>query len=553
MIQTVLALGAAFYLAALGVIPPEVQCVPPVSPKPNIESSSKLGSMTITPEVSKEAKDNTITISVFSDVEGRAITLARPILNKKGGSSTFHKEELIDWGPKNLPQGASFGHKQFSDVFQWEAHDIEVPGGVFSKPKMKRVRLPPRQKYWIKLKATGKTISSASDQNFGNYGWQAVDYDITDDRETSGGRRLYYIGGIQQPVLKFARVGSYKEEFYRERAVTVKAGEAFDLEVKATGQGGMARIETTGPRVAGEKEVAIKSGGTHVWKIVPHGTYPIEIETSIRNKCGSQIAGIGRIKIPIKFDLSVLAKEKVRLLFGAFNALTFGKPESVLDLSLSLTVRDGDIIVTGVPNVPFTVQAVYKNSPDEIIKNILIAAKGKFPEAGLATLVTDKDGAIKISVTAPKLTKEEASRDIIMFKARALTLPGLVAETKLPIEGVSTNVISSVAKLVIAPDRSLEGIKEGDKVNFKASLRMSDGSMRQTKDVKWTLIGPVGEINSQGVYKAVLSDEIAELGEGIGAVMASYKDPSGKEYQTKTELFKVEAFVSEGEVDETQG
>ncbi|QQG45178.1 MAG: hypothetical protein HYW89_04235 [Candidatus Sungiibacteriota bacterium] len=100
--------------------------------------------------------------------------------------------------------------------------------------------------------------------------------------------------------------------------------------------------------------------------------------------------------------------------------------------------------------------------------------------------------------------------------------------------------------LIVTQNRTLEGLKEWDQVTFTAKLVMSDGSTQIIKEnVKWTLIGQVGNITPAGVFVAKLDDAIAEYGEGSGIVTATYIDADGNTFLGKTPTFKVETFAGD--------
>ena len=542
------------FLAATAVVTPvrdKERCIPPVSSKPQIEYASGLGTMTITPQVSEAEKDNTITISVTPRADARLITLARPIESKKGGTSTFGRGELLDWGPKRLPEGASFRFVEFDGIFRWEAHDLSI--GWF---RTKRVRLPAGQKYWVKITGAYKTVSDESDQNVGPYGWRAVDYYIQNDKETKSGRGAYYVGGVQRPVLRFEKVGPYADDFWKERLVTVKAGEPFDIQMKATGQGGTARVKTVGPRIVGSNTVSLKSGEIATWKIMPRGSYPVEIETSIENNCGSSYNQ--KLRVPVKFDFAGLTEEKVRLVTGAFSVFPFEKLNASLPLDLYLQVMDQGMVVVGVPNRELTLEVLYKNT-NEIVKSFIVSP---------SKIITDKDGKARVTLAAPKLTKEDASRGLMMLRLTAESIPGAVFETRLPLTGVSVDITPkrvesipdpvttkkadvTIVDMRITVDKSLDSIKEGEVLKFKTTLFYSDGSTGETKGVKWAVAGPVGSISADGTFTSKLDDEVAEYGEGQGAVVAGYVDAGGKIWGAESPSFKVEARTED--VDDTRG
>ncbi len=66
--------------------------------------------------------------------------------------------------------------------------------------------------------------------------------------------------------------------------------------------------------------------------------------------------------------------------------------------------------------------------------------------------------------------------------------------------------------------------------------------MKYTTLTTWYAHG----MSSKKIYAARLDPAIAEYGEGLGAIIATHKDASGKEFASKTAIFKVSARVEGG-------
>ena len=594
MFQEFIASISSLLLAlAINIVPATVDhsCFPPVSPKPNTEVSADLGRMTIVPQISEVNKDNRIgnkiTITVYPDTDARSIVITPDM--------ALSEESIIDWGPKNLPSGATFRFEKFDDSFRFETHDVWW--GWFKKTK---AILSAKEKYWVTLNVYGQTVPSMSDHNSGNYGWTNIDYEINTDKVNSKGRGVFYIGGPQYPALRVERIGSkmyteivddagtHNAHFYGQ-PVTVKTGEPFEVVAKAAGQGGTATIEALGAHLLSDAAVEIGAGKTHTWKLLPLSR-EVKLVVDMRNKCGGP--GAQRIEIPITYDfMDLSSKEYVNLIVSGYSALHFGKQNSALDIKLYISTMNpieqrnkftgkSSLVIT---DTPLTIQAVYKDSPEKIVKNILITPKGESPQEGFAKVVTDRNGSAYIKITAPNLTRAEAERGVIMLKFAASNFPNIVVERPLPITGVTINVpvqpkveqkpaveksiepkpevkhqstpSQAVPKaiavsLIVKSSRSLNNIIEGDKIIFSAFLKMSDGSERPPAgSVTWGVIGEIGSISSAGVFEAKLDDSIAEYGEGAGAVTAIYKDSNENTFLGQSEIFKVELYFPESTED----
>lgn len=449
----------------------ELECSPPVSPKPNAQQH-EYGTMTITPEVSQASEDNTITISLNTHINALAIQLS----SLPSGSWLT---EVIDWGPKQseLNEGKGINITK-TGLLLWDTY--EYPDA--NKQLQKRPHLR-AQKYWIKVKAPRKTVRDRSDHDgeFGSYGWKAVDYKIayvvgdtaTDkDIKYVSGKDFFYIGGPQFPVGEIVRAGANTKSpgvTPGDSIVTIKAGEPFEIEAKPTGwQGGIMVLHRfpysdtrsgRGFRIIGSDAVTVKAGESAIWKVLPTGSFGrIAGYVSFTNDCDRRLnrdttstkAGLDRMMqsfdLGMKFDFKGLTKEKSEISFHGAVAyvLGFEKPDSSFDITPALSLIDivgnRKSYVANVPDFALQLQAVYKDNPQEIVKSVLITPQGKAQQAGSATALTNKDGETIFKVMAPNAARQEITRGILL-KATAPAIPGLTAaETKLLFTNISIEV-----------------------------------------------------------------------------------------------------------------
>ncbi len=118
-------------------------------------------------------------------------------------------------------------------------------------------------------------------------------------------------------------------------------------------------------------------------------------------------------------------------------------------------------------------------------------------------------------------------------KPAPVPAPEAISKEKLSIKGFSVNA-----------NRSLAGLLEGDTVEFTGTLVRADGTTQLLKrQVQWIVVGQIGSIAADGIFRAKLDEAITEYGEGTGAVIATYRDANGNLFTAKSPLFKVGAFV----------
>lgn len=84
-------------------------------------------------------------------------------------------------------------------------------------------------------------------------------------------------------------------------------------------------------------------------------------------------------------------------------------------------------------------------------------------------------------------------------------------------------------KLEIVMFEKINELFEGDKLNLKAVLIMSDGSKKDiTKECKWQVLGEIGNMEAPGLFKAKLDISIVELGQSPGRIICSFIDAKTK-------------------------
>lgn len=87
---------------------------------------------------------------------------------------------------------------------------------------------------------------------------------------------------------------------------------------------------------------------------------------------------------------------------------------------------------------------------------------------------------------------------------------------------------SSIKSIAVLSEGSLDTLKEGDVVHFRAILLMADGSQRSGEGVvQWLSLGYAGSIDKNGTFTAHLDPTVSELGRAPGVVVALYKTAAG--------------------------
>ena len=108
-------------------------------------------------------------------------------------------------------------------------------------------------------------------------------------------------------------------------------------------------------------------------------------------------------------------------------------------------------------------------------------------------------------------------------------------------------ILPKPIKLTLETISLLQGVKEIDKITFKAITTMNDGSKKDvTVEAMWSVVGPIGAMEKAGVFRAALDASVSEVGEGFGSIVAGWKDvASGVEFSANSPIFKVEAYYGE--------
>ncbi|MEK7536025.1 MAG: FecR domain-containing protein [Patescibacteria group bacterium] len=120
-------------------------------------------------------------------------------------------------------------------------------------------------------------------------------------------------------------------------------------------------------------------------------------------------------------------------------------------------------------------------------------------------------------------------------------------ETKLEmrtgtIETTQTDVTPKPAVISLEVRTRALGLKvtEGTTIEFEAIAVLSDGTKKIVTDlVSWQVVGSIGKLIKPGIFQAALGADVSEIGTAFGAVTASYKSESGKEFSGKSEIITV--------------
>ena len=125
----------------------------------------------------------------------------------------------------------------------------------------------------------------------------------------------------------------------------------------------------------------------------------------------------------------------------------------------------------------------------------------------------------------------------------SVSAPRVVSST--PPVPVSQAVLPSVIRLAIQPDIASTTIFEGQRVTFNAEAIFSDGTREDvTGAAEWKVLGDIGAMVSPGVFVARLGTTTAEYGQGMGNIIAVFKNSvSGQFVLGKSSLYTVEASV----------
>lgn len=98
-------------------------------------------------------------------------------------------------------------------------------------------------------------------------------------------------------------------------------------------------------------------------------------------------------------------------------------------------------------------------------------------------------------------------------------------------------------QLLLTTENNLSQIEEGMRIYFKAVLVMENNEKRDVTDLSaWQVLGGIGIMEKPGVFLAKLDSSIAEYGQGLGTVIAVWKDEkSGASFLAKSPVLNVKA------------
>ncbi len=576
----------------------QANCIPPVPPRPaDINKGTHYASINITPEVSTAGPDNIVTIAVtpknLDVVESVGIS---------GGPVDVTESDLIDWYPKD-PATARFTQHRV-DIAGPKKGMVTAYGWGLRLYDRSHKTLPIDQTYWVKVRMRNASIPEKARDMMSADGWRKIYYHIGNAAISApSGTHSIYVGREQKPSL-ITTIPNYNPKISSSyggfsKPFTLVPNEHFEIQTKSLGQAGTITLKVKNAKVIDGETRVVKADETITWKIQPLKLdLPLLLELSLKNSCGedyfrdqpkaAELADFDKFAFWVEYDFAKLATDMVNLTVEARNPslapLFVGGKYDQYDNSYPIFASiftKGETKVP-VPDVPITFQAFYKDNQTEEVKNLVFqmyASGGNGRKgAGEITINTLKDstgiGSAFLNIVGSKITAKDAKRGIII-KTTSSRFPGLSAEMAVPIivskEAESQpKPLAPISKpeptpkptpieqskkvpqsLIVSASQPFEGIKEGDKITFTAKLVMTDGSSQVLNDnVAWSVAGKIGSIASNGIFTAKLDPLVAEYGEGVGFIIAVYKDASGKEFIGQTPIFKVKTFVSEDFIPE---
>ncbi len=164
----------------------------------------------------------------------------------------------------------------------------------------------------------------------------------------------------------------------------------------------------------------------------------------------------------------------------------------------------------------------FKEVINKSIKEEFVDRKEKDGEKG--------EGELKVAELEKKenlVKQDNIIKDIEEIKTEPLLqkTPETSTETKPSLTEEKWGEISIITQ------GNLNNVSEGQIISFRAILKGDKGTEKDiTREALWKVIGSIGIMEKPGSFFAKLGQDVAEYGEGVGVVVATWKDPvSGEE------------------------
>lgn len=136
---------------------------------------------------------------------------------------------------------------------------------------------------------------------------------------------------------------------------------------------------------------------------------------------------------------------------------------------------------------------------------------------------------------------QEATPNLRIKSDELIKIEGIEEPKPIERELSSPRKTKKAIGLEIATAHGLDNIIEGETIQFMALLRYDDNSIKDvTHEVAWQVLGPIGKINSEGLFTPRLTAEVAEFGKAVGNVIGVYKNLNeGVNLIDSTPIFEV--------------
>lgn len=97
----------------------------------------------------------------------------------------------------------------------------------------------------------------------------------------------------------------------------------------------------------------------------------------------------------------------------------------------------------------------------------------------------------------------------------------------------------------------ISNVTEGEMISFRAVLRGENGGEKDvTKESKWQVLGQMGVMERAGTFAAKLDPSIAEYGEAVGYIVATWQGASGEQLLGKSGEVRVSIKIDNGPAQE---
>ena len=192
-------------------------------------------------------------------------------------------------------------------------------------------------------------------------------------------------------------------------------------------------------------------------------------------------------------------------------------------------IKDEDII--NIKKDPKTFGTMVKDAPKELLEQEWIKRA--------------RNADVEHNKTIEQLKKKGSTTQEI--RERIFEPVSKSSDDSLKTKQVAPDSEIKPEKLILETKNDLNKIIEGDIIQFRAVLILTDGSrIDVTNSADWQVLGSIGKIEKPGIFVPKLDESVTEFGESFVAVTATWKDKGGEIVLTgKSPVLNVKAKIEE--------